>query len=423
MTVSLRGGWLLSLLLVACHSESPPVRGEAREPARAASEPAVPSKGLLRNPESLRRFLARLSALERGRSERVGIVQLGASHTAALQFPDGVSRALAQRFGDAGPGYVPAAPMRPHFAAGSGVTERSRIEVTHTGPWKFENALHASKPRVWSLAGSVARGSAGATMRAQLCGECDAPAPLAGPKGRITLWMTDPTRDAELELAADAQAIVVQPRTTRLRRVLTYELRVAHRPRELTVRVRKGAVTVLGFGVERDTPGIVYDAVGLSGSSATVTDRWDKAAFSEQLRARNPSLVVFFYGTNESIARSFDPAAYRRRYGSLVQTVRASVPAADCLLISNTDRRIPVEGVWLPAPHGEAVETVIREVADAERCAFWSAREAMEGGVDAWFARTPPLALADRTHLTAEGYDQLASMLVGDLFAEYARRK
>ncbi|MDQ3265230.1 MAG: GDSL-type esterase/lipase family protein [Myxococcota bacterium] len=239
--------------------------------------------------------------------------------------------------------------------------------------------------------------------------------------GQLQLYYLDSFASARMKLVIDGTEHRLPAfGGTRGARIARYQLK--SRPRRVEVHSPVAGATVYGLAYERSGAGIVYDVAGLSGSSVYVTDRYQVAAFSTQLRARKPSLFLLFYGTNESVMSNVTARDYRARYRSLLQKLRRAAPEAECLLISNTDREVPTDdGTWVGAPNATLVEETIQQVAADERCAFWSARAAMggAGGMRAWLEKAPPLALADRTHLSELGYRELAAALVEDLLEAY----
>jgi lysophospholipase L1-like esterase len=401
--------WLL-LALPACRCDRP--RDE--QPLEVHVRPL----GLLEGEAHLHRTFDRLKSLELGQQERVGVAQLGASHTAGLFFSDEITHRLTTRFGGLGAGYVPFAPMRPHFAGSASASERSRVELTHEGDWKMSNALQVSRRQIWGL--TSARAEAAPSARVRIDFHTDNVA-----AGALQLFYLDSGAPTRVELSAQERTHVL-PMSARGSpgRVRVETLRFDSLPPTLELSVSGRPATLLGIAQERDGPGVIYDVLGLPGASVFLAQRHDKPAFIAQLRARQPSLFVLFYGTNESVMSYWTDADFRAHYHRLLATLRRAMPRAECLLISNTDRQIESAGTWVEAPHAERVEQSIRTVAARAGCAFWSARGAMggRGGMESWATREPKLALADRVHLTELGYRTLAAALVEDLFAAYARR-
>ena len=85
----------------------------------AVAQP-VPATRFFDHPEALKRFFAALAALDkRQRSDDVHIVQFGDSHTAADYETGPLRRALQQRFGDGGRGFVAIGrPWKPYTQEG-----------------------------------------------------------------------------------------------------------------------------------------------------------------------------------------------------------------------------------------------------------------------------------------------------------------
>ena len=91
----------------------------------------------------------------------------------------------------------------------------------------------------------------------------------------------------------------------------------------LTVRAAGGGpVRLFGVALERDEPGVVYDALGSHAAMAVYWQRQDRAHWKEQLALRDAALVVFQYGTNESDLRRLDRDEYERALGDLVDELR-----------------------------------------------------------------------------------------------------
>ena len=108
---------------------------------------------------------------------------------------------------------------------------------------------------------------------------------------------------------------------------------------KLTVRaVGGGPVRLFGVALERDEPGIVYDALGSHAAMAVYWQRQDPAHWKDQLALRDPALVVFQYGTNESDLWKLDREEYEAALAGLVDELVASAPGASVLVVSPLDR-------------------------------------------------------------------------------------
>ncbi len=184
-----------------------------------------------------------------------------------------------------------------------------------------------------------------------------------------------------------------------------------------------GDVTLLGVSHELVRPGIVYDALGLPGSTAVTFSHYDAETLVTQLKARQPDLFVLFYGTNESALPSGSLEDVRAAYPKIIANLRLAAPDAACLFLGPTDRmsRKKKATGWTETRSIDEVYDIEREIAQHNDCGFWETREAMggEGSIEKWRKNKPPLANKDHVHLTTEGYRLLASEMVKDLLDAY----
>ncbi len=384
---------------------------------------AVPdAPGLQGADAALVKTFDRLKRREAGEALRVGISQLGASHTASHYFTDAVREVLAKRFGDAGRGFIAAGKPSPRLDA-------AKVARELEGEWTVEDAKEAAPPGgLWGLTGIRAVGAPGAKLRIQFCKGCpDAKTPA----GRLDLYTLDVPEAGAPDISVDGQPVppdapLPEPLTAPTVRIRSFPVTgPAH-----TVQVAApatGGVTVLGASLEYDAPGIVLDALGLPGATASTLAGMDAAAVDTQLASRRPDLLVFWYGTNEAARADLDPAALRSDYGALISRLRKAANNAECLLLGPTDRlEQDPEGRWREAPALASVLATLPQVAKDVGCAYWSPRAAMGGerSMLRWQRSQPALGHPDGVHLTPEGYSRLAGAFVRDLLVAYeAHRK
>ncbi|HSP77841.1 MAG TPA: GDSL-type esterase/lipase family protein, partial [Myxococcaceae bacterium] len=388
-------------------SRMPQLRAPASAPARA-QEPS----GLRNADTALKGTFTRLRALEAGGDERLAILQMGASHTAAHVFTDAVRGALVERFGDGGRGFV---------AAGR-ASERlkgARVARELEGEWTVEDALQAAPgPRAWGLSGIRAVGAPGASLRIRFCEGCPQ---AATPPARLSLYWLDGPGAGQMEVQVDGTAMPPEPPppepfTRPTVRIRSFPVEgAAHEVRVDNVG-REGQVTVLGAALDLEQPGVIYDAVGLPGATAATQASLEREALAAQLGARKPRLLVLWYGTNESAEEGLDGEALRREYGALVARLREDAGGAECLLLGTTDR---VQPDGSEAPSLGKVREVLPRVAREQGCAYWSPRAAMGGAGSMSRWQREGLGHADGVHLTPEGYAKLAGSFVSDLLGAY----
>ena len=369
--------------------------------------------GALERPAALRRFFESVARLEAGASQDdVRIVQFGDSHTAADIETAVIRRALQGRFGDGGRGYVALGkPWKGYIQEGvrSGMSTDWNPERGKLAKGKFSGdglyglagigvETHAHGARAWTDINAK-------TARTEV-------AYLEQPNGGSFDVFLDGVRLVRISTKGD--------HTTSAFRTFDVSESAAH---QLEVRsTGDGDVRVFGVSLDRAQPGIVFDALGINGARVTTCLQWNETHWAEQLRHRNPSLVVLAYGTNESTDESMPAETYERQLVDLLGRVARAVPSASCLLMGPPDRAVKDGETWSTSTKLKEVIVSQRRVAEAAGCAFYNQLEAMggEGTVAGWAQEDPPRAQKDRVHLTREGYAQIGSSFASDVMRSYA---
>jgi lysophospholipase L1-like esterase len=191
-----------------------------------------------------------------------------------------------------------------------------------------------------------------------------------------------------------------------------------------------GSVELFGAVLENDGPGVVYDSLGVNGAYAgLLVTAMNETHWAEQLRHRNPSLVVINYGTNESQYASPDQMQrYEKDLREVIRRVRVALPNVSILVISPMDRgkRAP-GGKIITLPSIPMIVEMQRRVALEERCAFFNTFQAMggEGTMAKWAMGKGKnhLVGGDLTHPTAEGAEIVGSLIYEALNDGYTKFK
>ncbi|WP_163995073.1 GDSL-type esterase/lipase family protein [Pyxidicoccus caerfyrddinensis] len=391
------------------------VFAKSHAPLVAVADPP----GLQGADAALVKTFERLGRREAGESMRVGIAQLGASHTASHYFTDAVREVLTKRFGDAGRGFIAAGKPSPRL-------ETAHVARELEGEWTVEDALDAAPGGLWGLTGVRAVGAPGAKLRIQFCKGCpDAKTPA----GRLDLYTLDVPNAGAPDILVDGQPVppdapLPEPLAAPTVRIRSFPVSGPAHTVQVSAPADSG-VTVLGAALEQDTPGVVLDALGLPGATAFTLRDMDAAAVDAQLTSRRPDLLVFWYGTNEAGKADLEAEGLRRDYPALIARLRKATNA-ECLLLGPTDRlEQDANGQWHEAPALASVLSTLPQVAKEAGCAYWSPRAAMGGerAMLRWQHAEPALGHADGVHLTQEGYARLAGAFVRDFLAAYELHK
>ena len=181
-----------------------------------------------------------------------------------------------------------------------------------------------------------------------------------------------------------------------------------------------GPVHLLGMSEEHARAGIVFDAVGLPGTTGMTPQRWRQDLLRDAVAQRQYDLVITAWGTNEAGIASLDEDTYRHHFARTLETLLLGSPGADCLVMGPSDRLDHHGDAWTPAPAAALVERVQREVARSHGCAFYSLQRAMggPGSMRAWVADGG--AHPDHVHFTHRGYDRMADFVIDDVLSAYA---
>jgi lysophospholipase L1-like esterase len=182
-----------------------------------------------------------------------------------------------------------------------------------------------------------------------------------------------------------------------------------------------GGVRLFCVALERDAPGIVYDALGSHAAMAVYWQRQDKQHWADQLALRDPALIVFQYGTNESDLWKLDRDEYEVALAGLIDELHEVAPKASLLVVAPLDRAQEKGGLVATKPVILDLVAIQRRVATTHGAAFWCTFDAM-GGRDSmarWMRAHPQLGGSDMTHPTPLGAEVLGDMMVDALVTAY----
>lgn len=385
--------------------EASPAPPEA--PRIPLSRLGEPSGGEVEDPSGeLDRFFERLEAVRRG-SGVVRISHFGDSPLTGDLISGEARSRLQAAFGSAGHGFVLAG--RPWGWYG-----HRGLTIASSG-WRFLSPLFSSGNGGHCGLAGVAFAGAGPAARTVLRLEKETftrlqVTYLVRPGGGRFLLQVDDGRPEEVPTAGDRRA------TGSLDRVVAPARSVALWPKG------DGEVVLYGVVLEREGPGVVYDALGANGASVHFLSLLDPSGWESALSLRGSDLVVIGLGTNESGYAGIPGPRYEREYAAVVGRVRRALPLASVLLMAPMDRGTRGEtGEVVTMPSVPRIVEAQRRVARESGCAFFDTFAAMggEGTMGRWFATEPRLVTGDFTHTTRTGSDRVARIFVGALTRTY----
>jgi lysophospholipase L1-like esterase len=188
---------------------------------------------------------------------------------------------------------------------------------------------------------------------------------------------------------------------------------------KMTLRVVSGTPRLFGVALERDVPGVVYDALGANGGRGSYLANVNPDHWKQQFDLRDPALIILQYGTNESEAGMADREAYEKTQRALLDKVKAAAPNASVLVLAPLDRAQKVDGELRTMSVIKKLVDAQRKVAGEAGVAFWNTFEAMggEGSMATWVKKG--LAGSDLTHPSPKGGEVLGDLLYQALTSGY----
>lgn len=388
----------------------PPAAAEVLPPA--ASEKKPPRSIEDPSGHALDPFFRALAAAERKEPKAIARVTYYGDSIVATDFITAtLRRKLQRRFGDAGHGFMLMANAWPgyfhndvvRFAAPGWQVSRVVGPFARDGLYGLGGVSFRSQgPGVFSRFATTKTGSFGLSV-----------------SKFVVSYLEQPSGGA-MEVRIDGQPReTVETHAESVRSAWkTYE--VPEGPHELEVRALGANVRAFGVWMERDTPGVVLDAIGIQGCRIRFLDQSDDAHWAEQLKARDPSLVVFQYGMNESEDGELFPLdQYESTMKAVLSQVRAALPNRSCMLVGPMDRADKKGDRYTSRPVVPKLAAIQRKVAGEVGCAYWDTLSAMGGFGTMGFWVQRGLGGADLAHPSSAGADLLGGWVYLALMEAY----
>jgi lysophospholipase L1-like esterase len=378
-----------------------PISAAARKAARDEVESKIAAAAGIRieNASALAPFFASLAE-----GDPIHILDYGDSHTASDDWANAMRAALQSKYGDGGPGFIQAG--RPYRGY-------RRFDATgaNSAGWKTEGTM--------AIRGDANQGLSGMSISTQAAGQT---VTLTASGSALEIFYLEQPRGGQVELTIDGQNAGAFTTDGDLGPGHS-EYSLMPGSHELKLRTLNFApVRLFGFALDNDK-GITVETLGINGAQANVLLGWNERIWADGFNARNPSLVLLAYGTNEANSRLWTPEQYSADLTAIVERIRRANPAVPILMIGPPDC-----GRLKPLLHLSEVIDIQREMARKLNVAFWDWRLHMGGPgmagpgvggpgiVKRWVVAG--LAQSDYIHLTGEGYRLLGKMVVDAIFYE-----
>ena len=345
------------------------------------------------------------------------IIHYGDSPISADFITGTTRRKMQEHFGDAGHGFI--------------LASRPWAWYNHEG-FTFTGSGWASSPLLGSRLSDGAYGLGGVSARAAGAGHYARYAPAATTttgqnSSRIEVYYYKQPNGGSFSVASEDGAQQNFDTNDANTGAGFAELRTnATGTHSFEIKVTGGNVRLFGAVLENDGPGVVYDSIGITGAYAGLfAKEMNEQHWAEELRHRNPNLVIINYGTNES---QFDAPenfpVYEKDLREVVRRVRAALPQSSLLIMAPMDRgkRGP-GGNIITLPAIPKIVEMQRRVAEETGCAFFDTFAAMGGNgtMAQWYAGVNGTRLVggDLMHPTVAGAEYVGQLLYNALAQGY----
>jgi len=334
------------------------------------------------------------------------ILHFGDSPTTADSITADMRSLLQAKFGDSGHGFVLIAKPWPWYG-------HRGVEV-HGSGWKIEAASqNRAKDGYHGLGGVSFTGTPGAVSKIH----------LETPHARVEVeYLRQPGGGIFTVSAGEAALGDVETDGEKEPEFAQFPLPEGGM-NDIIITVKSGAVRLFGASFEKDSPGVIYNSLGVNGGQIQMVLRfYDKTQWTEQLQHQKPDLVILNYGTNESGFASYIDSAYGKELREVIARVKTALPGTPVLIMSPMDRgerhSDGTIGTIATLPKLVAIQ---RQAAAETGCAFFNTFEAMggEGTMGRWYAMQPRLVSADFMHPLPQGARKVGVLLDDALVAGY----
>jgi lysophospholipase L1-like esterase len=381
-----------------------------KAPNASAKRPII-EPNLIDPHESLRAFYLALWRTELGAPGAITrVLHYGDSPVTADSITADVRSLLQQHFGDAGHGFVLIA--KPWAWYG-----HRGVDVSGKGWHIFAATQTRARDGFHGLGGVSFEGETGASSHFE----------LAEDHSQMEIHFLRQPGGGTLSVDSPGQSLG-SVQTDGPTREPAYQIfPLSPGTRDIKLAVEHGPVRLFGVIFERDTPGVIYNSLGLNGGQVQVVVRYfDQSQWTQELQHERPDLVVINYGTNESIYADYIERSYPGELRQVIGRVKAALPRASVLVMSPMDR-----GQRDSSSHITTVPTLPRlveiqhKIALEMDCAFFNTFQAMggEGTMARWYDASPRLVSADFTHPLPAGARKVGVLLDQALESGYRKFK
>jgi D-alanyl-lipoteichoic acid acyltransferase DltB (MBOAT superfamily)/lysophospholipase L1-like esterase len=174
---------------------------------------------------------------------------------------------------------------------------------------------------------------------------------------------------------------------------------------------------IYGISIESKN-GVVVDNIPQRGSAGLEFTMVDKENLRDSYTLLKPDLIILHYGLNLATNIRNDYSYYTKGLSRQLKLLKEICPGTGLMVVGLTDMAYQDGDIIKSYPNIPKIINAQRNASAESGAVFWDAFSAMGGKstIIKWFGMNPPLAKKDYVHLTDQGADTLARMMISDLF-------
>ncbi|WP_224369442.1 GDSL-type esterase/lipase family protein [Hyalangium versicolor] len=193
----------------------------------------------------------------------------------------------------------------------------------------------------------------------------------------------------------------------------------------LEIIAHKKGTAVHGIVLDRPTPGIVLDTLGVPAADASLFLHAEEEMVADQLRSRDPTLVLIMLGGNEVKRLQWGRSTFEKVERDLhlfIQRIKRAAPASACLMVGPLDAVLGPGAARPFQQRAELLEVIEleRKISLEEGCAFFDMFAAMGGAGSLQRFQTRGLVHEDLVHPRGQGLDLLGALLGNALLKSWS---
>jgi hypothetical protein len=356
--------------------------------------------------DTLAPFYARLATLLRGKAKdhvRIGVY--GDSNMTMDYMTGEMRRVLQMKYGDAGHGFV---------AGGRPWGWYLHQDVRHDafGPWTaFDCSTDKSSDAIYGFANiAMESKSIGAKSWIETASDKH---PIGRSFSRFEVFALERPAGGSFDVKLDDKVIdTVDTKADKVNAVFR-KYQTEDGPHRIEIATKSAMVRFFGTVIEREPPSIVVDSLGVGALNCEQMWWVNVPIFQQTLARRGYDLIIDLTGTN-----MFSPDLHPKWMKNVVEMHRGAIPGVPIILFSPPDLTHWSE-TWRSDPRVVQIGKQKKEVALANKAAFWDFRAAMGGEASIIAFQKKKMAQSDLVHLTESGGYYMGGRIAFVLFRDF----